>query len=562
MITQLHDLAEPPRAEVEAHENARDPLAVADVMVTTRRIARALSAIALVVGLLTSAAWLGPSVFARLHAVFAMKLNTALAISLLGAANLVYLGHRAPPWARRLARSLPIIVGAIGTLTLAEYIAGWDLGIDQAFVAEHPAFSGGAHPGRMGSNTALVLVLLAVAFALRDRPSPRVRVTAEASAIGGTLIATLAIIGHLLGARTLYAVGFHTQMAAQTSAALLALSIGFLLSHGDRGLVSLITSTGSGGFMARRMIPLIVAVPTLAGWLSISGVRAHLYDAELGMSIDVVLAIAALLVVVLLSARTLNRVDDLRRRGEERILALNERLVRHARDLEEANQQLESFSYSVSHDLRAPIRHIGGFTELLEKQTKDVLDQKSRHYMATISESARRAGALIDDLLAFSRMSRAEMKMAPVDMKRCVDSAWRDLTVERASRNVELVVGPMPRVMGDASMLHLVFANLLSNALKYTRPREKARIEITSQTEGDEVTFMVRDNGVGFDMRYVDKLFGVFQRLHKSDAFEGVGIGLANVHRIVHRHGGRVWAEGKVGEGAAFYFTLPKGGAS
>jgi signal transduction histidine kinase len=429
---------------------------------------------------------------------------------------------------------------------------------------EHPDFVGYAPPGRMGVNTAVVVILLGIAFALRDVAGRRVERIAEASALCASGIALLAVVGHVLGARTLYSVGFHTQMAAQSSAALLALSMALLVSRPERGVVALVLSTGSGGFMARRMIPVLIVVPTMIGWLSVSGVRAGLYDPELGMSIDVALAITVLLVVVLLSARTLNRIDDLRRRGEERILALNERLVRRTRDLEDVNQQLESFSYSVSHDLRAPIRHIGGFSELLEKRCKDSLDDKSRHYVDTISASARRAGALIDDLLAFSRMSRAEMKVAPVDMERVVRTAWKELATERAGRDVELVVGKLPRVAGDASMLHLVFSNLLSNAIKYTRPRDKARIEVAARTdERDprEVTFSVRDNGVGFDMRYVGKLFGVFQRLHKAESFDGVGIGLANVKRIVQRHGGRVWAEGDVGNGATFFFALPKEGS-
>lgn len=252
------------------------------------------------------------------------------------------------------------------------------------------------------------------------------------------------------------------------------------------------------------------------------------------------------------------QIEAQRRENARQVLALNEQLSRHARDLEEANRELESFSYSVSHDLRAPIRHIAGFTELLQKQTAGALDAKSAHYMKTIADSAQRAGDLVDKLLAFSRMSRSELKKTRVDMKHCVQSAWRDLAMDRTGRDVTLEVGDLPAVQADPTMIRLVLENLLSNALKYTRPRAQAVVKVDARVEGSEVVFSVKDNGVGFDMRYVDKLFGVFQRLHGPAAFEGFGIGLANVKRIVQRHGGRVWAEGVVDEGATFSFALPR----
>jgi len=237
--------------------------------------------------------------------------------------------------------------------------------------------------------------------------------------------------------------------------------------------------------------------------------------------------------------------------------AANRELLERTVQLEAANKELESFSYSVSHDLRAPLRHVTGFAILLQKQGSAILDEKNLHYLNTISESAKQMGILIDDLLAFSRMGRSEVKRSRVRLGQLVEGILKELQEETKHRDIAWKVGELPEVYCDGSMLRLVFVNLISNAVKFTRPRSKADIEIGCIPEKDEFVFFVRDNGVGFDPKYQDKLFGVFQRLHHQDEFEGTGIGLANVRRLIHRHGGRTWADGEVEKGAAFYFSLP-----
>jgi PAS domain S-box-containing protein len=247
-----------------------------------------------------------------------------------------------------------------------------------------------------------------------------------------------------------------------------------------------------------------------------------------------------------------------RERREREIRNLNEELGKRTTELEAANKELEAFAYSVSHDLRAPLRHMAGFTELLRKNTASLLNERSQRYVMMILESAQRMGNLIDDLLAFSRISRAETHKTMVSLEQLVEEALTEVRKDTDGRNIVWRVGGLPPWYGDRSMLRLVLVNLISNAVKFTSTRAQAEIEIGClNQEQDQVVVFIRDNGIGFNMKYISKLFGVFQRLHPPEAFEGTGIGLATVQRIVHRHGGQVWAEGLVDNGATFYFSLP-----
>lgn len=246
---------------------------------------------------------------------------------------------------------------------------------------------------------------------------------------------------------------------------------------------------------------------------------------------------------------TSNDVTD-RKRRELEIETLNQALAARSNELEATNKELEAFAYSVSHDLRAPLRHMAGYAELLQKRVSSLMDEKSHRYMAMILESAKRMGNLIDDLLAFSRIGRAETQKTQVNLEHLVKEAVSEMKQEASGRDIVWKIGALPVCYGDRSMLRLVFINLLSNAVKFTRPRPRAEIEIGC-ADGNrvEVEIFVKDNGAGFDMKYASKLFGVFQRLHQTESFEGTGIGLATVQRIIHRHGGHVRAEGAIASG-------------
>ncbi len=249
-----------------------------------------------------------------------------------------------------------------------------------------------------------------------------------------------------------------------------------------------------------------------------------------------------------------------RKEAEKKIRTFNQELEQKVRErtseLEEANRELESFSYSVSHDLRAPLRSVHGYMNIFAETYMDTLDDEGRRLVNTVLKNSKLMGQLIDDLLAFSRLGRKDLARTPVSMEQLVKNTWDEQRQEAPDRNVELVLRPLPDAFADISTIRQVWTNLISNALKYTREKEKAIIEIGAEDHGQDTVYFIRDNGAGFNMAYYDKLFGVFQRLHTPREFEGTGVGLAIVHRIIVKHGGRVWAEGKPGGGATFYFSL------
>jgi len=237
---------------------------------------------------------------------------------------------------------------------------------------------------------------------------------------------------------------------------------------------------------------------------------------------------------------------------------LERRVAERTAQLESLNKELEAFSYSVSHDLRAPLRHVGGYVEMLQRESGSVLSENGHRFLTIILQAAREMGILIDDLLAFSRMGRAELRRTLIRMDEPANEALEEMKRDAQGRNIRWEIEPLPEVFADRAMMKQVWMNLFSNAVKYTRRKDPAEIKVGCRRKESEFEFHVRDNGAGFDMQYAAKLFGVFQRLHSASEFEGTGIGLANVRRIVSRHGGRTWAEGKVDEGATFYFALPK----
>jgi signal transduction histidine kinase len=492
--------------------------------------------------------------------------NTALAVTLAGTALGLLRKEPVPPLRRGLAGAFSAGAALIGLFTLAEYLFGWDLGLDQLLVSQSARVGEGPIPGRPGFHTALTLALTGLAFLLLDVRQRRGPQPAHLLMLLAALIALLALIGYACGVPAFYgSVSFwpNTGMALHTALLVPLLGAGLVCARPAAGLMAILLSTGPGGTVVRWLLLAPVVLPLVLGWLRLAGQRAGLYNPDLGGWLFALSNIAVFTLIIWWNASVLHRADAERTRAEQSFRVAAETATELNLQLADANKELEAFCYSVSHDLRAPLRAIDGFSRICLEEHAPALPDEAREYLHDIRRNTQHMGRLIDDLLTLSRMSRQPIHQQAVSMTALVRQCLEDLRREREGRRVEVIVGELPDCEGDPSLLKQVWMNLLSNALKYTRPRDPAVIEICCgappQDKGGVQPYCVRDNGVGFDMAYAGKLFGVFQRLHRAEEFEGTGVGLAIVQRIIHRHGGRIWAEAEPGKGATFCFTL--GGA-
>jgi len=499
-----------------------------------------------------------------------MKANTAAAFALIGV-SLWLLQTRSLPaglpqgergrggkWTRHIAHVCALFVALVGMFTLIQYLSGWDIGIDQLLFKEAPGAVQTTFPGRMAPNTALNFLITGLALLLLDAETRRGHPPAQYLILIEGALALLALVGYVYGVSALYGgIASFTAMAVHTAVVFLVVCVGILCARPERGPMAIFTSAGLGGEIARRLFFVAVGFPIVLKLAVIAGVKAGLYDPTFESALHTLLVITVFLFAVLAAARSLDRIDAERKRVEEAVSRLNEDLDRRAAELEAANKELEAFSYSVSHDLRAPLRAIDGFSHALLEDYTDRLDAVGKDYLQRVRTGSQRMAQLIDDMLKLSRVTRAELRREEVDLSALAQEIIAELLRAQPGREVEFTVASGLRAHGDPKLLRIALENLLGNAWKFTGKRSEARIEFGMTHRDGGAAYFARDNGVGFDMAYANKLFGAFQRLHDSSEFPGTGIGLATVQRVIHKHGGKVWAEGEVEKGATFYFSLP-----
>lgn len=454
-----------------------------------------------------------------------------------------------------------LLVFIIGSAKLAAYFGWVSFSLDQWFFTEQIENAGLFRGNRIAPNTALCFVLSGIALWLPGHLAfPQIRL-AEIVAVASGMIALLTVLGYIYQIHWLYGLAAHIPMALPTAIGFILLAIGILFAKPQKGLMAVATSDTPGGLLLQRMLPALVAALIIAGALRLFGERVGFFDSDLGVALFTVTSIGLSCVFLVSCAVSMHRSELDRRTAQAGIIELNAELLRQTSQLELLNREMESFSYSVSHDLRAPLRGISGFAEALEERSKGVLDDTSKNYLQRIRIAAGRMGRLIDDLLLLSRLSRSEMKCRTVDFSKLARKAVEELRQQDPQRNVEVIIAPDLKACGDPALLKILLDNLLGNAWKFSATKSYSRIELGIRPDAethDRLACYIKDNGVGFDNRYRHKLFGAFQRLHSLHEFPGTGIGLATVQRILHRHGCDISAHAELDSGACFDFTLPK----
>jgi len=503
-----------------------------------------------------------------------MKANTALGLLLSGTSLWILLPGEPGSAKARIARTLALLVALIGVASFSEYLSGLDLGIDQWLFNDDGDSYGTSSPGRMAPPSAIAFAATGTALMLMNRKTRRDRVPAQYLSLLVGLIALLGISGYIYHATALTRILLYTQIAVHTAIAFLLLSGAIFFARPRSGIAADLTGEGSGSVMARRLLPAVFGIPIVLGWIRLRGQMAGLYGTELGLAINSTGTILIFAVLVWLSARKMNVEYDLRSKAQDETRALNadleERVAERTKTLEKAeaellrtvaelnrsNEELAQFASVASHDLQEPLGMVASYTQLLSSRYTGKLDPEADEFLAFALDGANRMQRLIQDLLAYSRVGSKGKDLRDVSSEQALKQAIRQLRGAIEDSGAVVTQDPLPAVMADETQLIQLFQNLVGNAIKYQSPGTP-RIHISADRNGgNEWKFSVRDNGLGIDPRNFERIFGMFQRLHRRDEFAGTGIGLAICKKIVERHGGAISVESAPGQGSVFQFAL------
>lgn len=491
-----------------------------------------------------------------------MKANTSV-LFILSGISLILRMFRDRKIPDLISKIVVLFVISVCLLIMSEYIFKWNAGIDELIFSDGPVSVKTLFPGRIAFNTCLCFLLIGIALFLHGSKTKNLQYLSQIILLITVLLAILPILGYMYDERQLLTLAFYNNMALHTAITLLILSTGTLCLPQTSGLLTILTSKGSGGYMARRLLPLTILIPIVFIWV-------RLITKSLGPSGDstdvLVLSlfyIGTFAIYIWKIGKSVNAIENDRIKAENELKHLNIELEKRVKErteqLLESNRELEAFAYSVSHDLRTPLRHLIGFSEILESEVSGKSDPQIIRLSETIKSSAQRMSRLIDELLSYSRLGRTNLKTSLLSLNTLIEEVIHEAHDITKNRDIKWKLSKLPEIKADPILIKLVLQNLINNSIKFTSKKREAVIEVNYSEENEnKFTFYIRDNGAGFNMEYASKLFGVFQRLHNTEEFEGTGIGLATVNRIIKRHNGMVWAKGEVDEGATFYFTIPK----
>jgi len=474
----------------------------------------------------------------------ALKPDVAVAFILAGI-SVRFLNRKG--WGGKLSYLCAFLVTAIGFLSWFQHGTHVRVSLNE-FFRFLPA-GREAMADRMPLTTGLNFFLTGCALLLIDQKTRNGNRPAHSILLIASTISAIALIGWLYHVQPLYHKGDYQYLALYIPILFLLLTFGILCATPDGIFMEIIIGHGVGSVMLRYLLPPLIAFLVMLSWLRLIGHRAGIYEDDVGTALMVIVHILIFATLVFGIARSLNRSDLHRQLLERRI---HERTVM----LEAANRELEAFAYSVAHDLRAPLRAMDGLSLATLEDYADKLDSNGKTSLQQIRDNAHRMNQIINGLLELSRMSRAQMHPSRTDLTEIAKHVVADLRRREPNRQADIVIAEGLSAQGDPSLLGAVIENLLSNAWKFSARKARTQIEFGKKFERAQPVFFVRDNGIGFDMNYADKLFGPFQRLHTQNDFAGHGIGLATVQRVIHRHGGRIWAESRLEQGATFFFTL------